>query len=91
MITDHHHFTNFREENHLNSKNFERIKIEAITSYVSPKSKKNIYYTNRLEKYKLHLSFLGNYYSFKASRIARTDAAARRPFEHQFEAVVKDY
>jgi hypothetical protein len=69
MITDHHLFTNFREENHLNSKNFERIKIESITSYVSPKSKKNIYYTNKLEKYKLYLSFLNHYYLYKAYKL----------------------
>lgn len=70
MITDHHHLfaANFREENHLNSRNFERLKIESITTHVSPKSKKNIYYTNRLEKQKLHLLFFAHYYSYRNAR-----------------------
>jgi hypothetical protein len=62
--------TNFREESHFNFKNFERIKIEAITSYVSPKSKKNIYFTNKQEKFKIYLRFWSSYYEFKRGRSA---------------------
>ena len=40
--------TNFKEDVYLNYKNIERLKIEVITSYVSPKSKKNIYYTSKV-------------------------------------------
>jgi hypothetical protein len=57
---------NGREEVVINLKDLDRIKIEAITSYVSPKSKKNIYFTNRHEKHKNHFLMLRQYYEFKA-------------------------
>lgn len=57
--------TNFKEETHFNYKNLERIKIEVITSYVSPKSKKNIYYTNKIEKFKNYLNFWSHYYVYR--------------------------
>ena len=42
--------------------------IEVITSYVSPKSKKNIYYTTKIEKFKSFLNFLSYYYIFRESQ-----------------------
>ena len=52
---------NFKEDVYLNYKNVERMKIEVITSYVSPKSKKNAYYTNKLEKFKNYINFWNSY------------------------------
>lgn len=82
MITDHQHMVaaNFREDNHINTRNFERLKIESITTHVSPKSKKNIYYTNKLEKNKLHSIFYLNYLNYKAWRVPLIQ---QRPFEIQ--------
>ena len=53
--------TNFKEEIYLNYKTLERMKIEVITSYVSPKSKKNAYYTNKIDKFKSYVNFWNIY------------------------------
>jgi predicted DNA-binding protein len=57
--------TNFREEFYLNYKSLDRIRIEIITSIISPKSKKNIYFTNKIERFKSYLHFWTSYYHFK--------------------------
>lgn len=71
QITEQHLIaTSSKDEIQCNYKNLERIKIEVITSYISPKSKKNIYYTNKLEKLKNYLNFWNAYYNYK-ERISR--------------------
>lgn len=70
--------TNFKEEVHLNYKNLERIKNEMITAYVSPKSKKNIYYTTKMEKYKNYLNFWNYYYEYKRVQKERKPMASEQ-------------
>jgi hypothetical protein len=82
--------TNFRDDAHLNLKNFERIKIEAITSYVSPKSKKNIYYTNRLEKLRNYLKFWDYYYEYKRNRIIRNRERFEQTIVYEADSRVED-
>ena len=60
--------TNFKEDVYFNYKNLERMKIEVITSSVSPKSKKNAYFTNKLERFKSYVNFWNSYRFFKEEK-----------------------
>ena len=64
-------------------KSLERIKIEAITAHVSPKSKKNIYYHNLTEKTKGYLNLWVNFYPLKERVFAALGDANRMLDENE--------